>query len=107
MARRKHYHVYVIELSKDVLHEGKFKKCNPGYLTGKPCARRGSGCGRLKSRHIVRHAINCQAIPSNPLHRMTGITPTLKRKMAAVAATASMAAGHSTAAAKLLGQNTW
>lgn len=37
MARRKHYHVYVIELSKDVLHEGKFKKCNPGYIIGKPC----------------------------------------------------------------------
>ena len=37
MARRKHYHVYVIELSKDVLHEGRFKRCNPGYLPGKPC----------------------------------------------------------------------
>jgi predicted GIY-YIG superfamily endonuclease len=37
MARRKHYHVYVIELSKGVLYEGKFKKCNPGYITGKPC----------------------------------------------------------------------
>ena len=29
--------VYVIELSKDVLFEGKFKKCNPNYQTGKPC----------------------------------------------------------------------
>ncbi len=37
MTRRKHYHVYVIELSKDVLYEGKFKKCNPGYIMGKPC----------------------------------------------------------------------
>lgn len=37
MARRNHYHVYVIELSKDVLHEEKFKKCNPGYISGKPC----------------------------------------------------------------------
>ena len=35
--RRDHYHVYVIELSKDVLYEGKFKKCNPDYITGKPC----------------------------------------------------------------------
>jgi hypothetical protein len=35
--RRNHYHVYVIELSKDVLQEGRFKKCNPGYLPGKPC----------------------------------------------------------------------
>ena len=37
MRRRDHYHVYVIELSKDVLHEGRFKKCNPGYVAGKPC----------------------------------------------------------------------
>lgn len=37
MARRKHYHVYVIELSKDVLYEGRFKRCNPDYLPGKPC----------------------------------------------------------------------
>lgn len=37
MASRNHYHVYVIELSKDVLYEGKFKKCNPGYIAGKPC----------------------------------------------------------------------
>ena len=37
MAGRKHYHVYVIELSKDVLYEAKFKKCNPDYLPGKPC----------------------------------------------------------------------
>ena len=32
----KHY-VYVIELSKDVLYEGKFKKANPDYQPGKPC----------------------------------------------------------------------
>jgi hypothetical protein len=37
MARGKHYSVYVIELSKDVLYEAKFKKCNPDYITGKPC----------------------------------------------------------------------
>ena len=37
MARRNHYHVYVIELSKDVLYEGKFRKSNPDYITGKPC----------------------------------------------------------------------
>src|SRR6202795_1674620 len=35
--RRKHYHVYVIELSKDVLYERRFKKANPDYVTGKPC----------------------------------------------------------------------
>jgi hypothetical protein len=37
MRRRDHYHVYVIELSKDVLQEGRFRKCNPGYAEGKPC----------------------------------------------------------------------
>ncbi|MHB1143647.1 MAG: hypothetical protein ACYCZS_01980 [Thiobacillus sp.] len=37
MGRRDHYHVYVIELSKDVLYEGRFRKANPGYVTDKPC----------------------------------------------------------------------
>jgi hypothetical protein len=37
MRYRKHYHVYVIELSKDVLTEGKFRKRNPDYIVGKPC----------------------------------------------------------------------
>ena len=32
MGRRDHYHVYVIELSKDVLFESKFKKANPFYI---------------------------------------------------------------------------
>ena len=27
----------MIELSQDVLYEARFKKCNPGYVTGKPC----------------------------------------------------------------------
>ena len=34
---RKHYSVYVIELSKDVLLEGRFRKGNPDYVDGKPC----------------------------------------------------------------------
>ena len=38
MRRRKpHRHVYVVELSKDVLNEPRFRKCNPGYVEGKPC----------------------------------------------------------------------
>ncbi|MDH5205992.1 MAG: hypothetical protein OEY75_07600 [Hylemonella sp.] len=37
MPRRPHYHVYVVELSRDVLLEAKFRKCNPGYVDGKPC----------------------------------------------------------------------
>ena len=34
--RAKH-HVYVVELSKDVLFEAKFIKSNPNYVTGMPC----------------------------------------------------------------------
>ena len=37
MKQRKHHHVYIIELSKDVLYESKFKKRNPDYIQGKPC----------------------------------------------------------------------
>lgn len=37
MARRKHYHVYVVELSPDVLLEPRFRKRNPDYARGKPC----------------------------------------------------------------------
>ena len=37
MGRRNHYHVYVIELSKEVLYESKFKRANPDYQLGKPC----------------------------------------------------------------------
>ena len=38
MRRRKpHHHVYVVELSKDVLLEPRFRRCNPGYIDGKPC----------------------------------------------------------------------
>ncbi len=37
MARRNHYNVYIVELSKDVLHEAGFKRGNPDYIAGKPC----------------------------------------------------------------------
>ncbi len=37
MARRYHYHVYVVELARDVLYEARFRKSNPGYIEGKPC----------------------------------------------------------------------
>ena len=36
-ARRKHYHVYVVELSDDVLLHPKFMRSNPNYRPGKPC----------------------------------------------------------------------
>jgi predicted GIY-YIG superfamily endonuclease len=37
MSRPNQYHVYVIELSKDVLYKGCFKNANPDYIAGKPC----------------------------------------------------------------------
>ena len=37
MGRRPHYSVYVIELSKDVLYEPRFRKANPDYVMGQPC----------------------------------------------------------------------
>jgi hypothetical protein len=35
--KRKHYHVYVIELSRDVLLKARFRRSNSNYLPGKPC----------------------------------------------------------------------
>jgi hypothetical protein len=36
--RRKHHHsVYVVELSRDVLLEPRFRRANPDYEPGKPC----------------------------------------------------------------------
>jgi hypothetical protein len=37
MRPRDHYSVYVVELSLDVLMEGRFRKANPDYVQGKPC----------------------------------------------------------------------
>ena len=37
MARRAHYHVYVVELGRRVLDEPRFMKANPTYQPGKPC----------------------------------------------------------------------
>lgn len=37
MAPRKHYHVYVVELSDEVLRNARFMRSNPNYVSGKPC----------------------------------------------------------------------
>jgi hypothetical protein len=34
---RPHYHVYVVELAKQVLEERRFVRANPRYQAGKPC----------------------------------------------------------------------
>lgn len=37
MARHKHHHVYVVELSCDVLLNARFMRSNPDYQPGKLC----------------------------------------------------------------------
>ena len=37
MTRRKHHHVYVVELSNDVLFNARFMRSNPDYQPGQPC----------------------------------------------------------------------
>lgn len=37
MKLRERHHVYVVELSADVLYEPKFRKANPDYRPGQPC----------------------------------------------------------------------
>jgi hypothetical protein len=36
-AQPRHYHVYVIELSGDVIYERRFMRANPSYIEGRPC----------------------------------------------------------------------
>lgn len=60
MARRYHYHVYVIELSKDVLYEPRFKKANPDYVTGKPCVYVGMS-GLDPDRRFDKHKAGIQS----------------------------------------------
>lgn len=35
--QRRTYHVYVVELSPEVLRHARFLRANPGYKAGKPC----------------------------------------------------------------------
>ncbi len=37
MGKRQHHHVYVVELSNEVLRDARFMRANPGYVAGKPC----------------------------------------------------------------------
>ena len=36
MARRPHYHVYVVELADQVWNAARFRRANPNYQLGKP-----------------------------------------------------------------------
>ena len=54
------HHIYVVELSKDVLYEPKFKKANPEYLFGKPCVYVGM-TGLDPDTRFDRHKAGIQA----------------------------------------------
>lgn len=54
------HHIYVVELSKDVLYEPKFKKANPDYIFGKPCAYVGM-TGLDPDTRFDRHKAGIQA----------------------------------------------
>ena len=60
MARRPHYHVYVIELDRKVLDEPRFLKANPGYRPGKPCVYVGM-TGLDPDLRFDRHKAGIQA----------------------------------------------
>lgn len=60
MGRRYHHSVYVIELSKDVLYEPRFKKSNPDYVTGKPCVYVGM-TGLSIDQRFDKHKAGIQA----------------------------------------------
>lgn len=62
-------HVYVIELSKDVFFEAKFKKCNPNYQSGKPCVY----VGMTGLDPDVRFDIHKAGIQSNRYAKQYGL----------------------------------
>jgi hypothetical protein len=58
--RRAHHHVYVIELHPDVLQEPRFRRCNPGYVEGRPCVYVGM-TGLDPDLRFDRHKAGIQA----------------------------------------------
>lgn len=63
------HNVYVIELSKDVLNEHKFRKRNPGYVKGKPCVYVGM-TGLTPENRFLKHK---EGIKSNVYAQRYGI----------------------------------
>ena len=69
MARKGRYHVYVIALADAVLQERRFRKSNPGYVTGQPCVYVGMTgldpdlrfdkhmAGIQANRYVLRHGL--------------------------------------------------
>jgi hypothetical protein len=66
---RHHHNVYVVELSKDVLNEARFKKCNPAYKPGKLCVYVGM-TGLSPDERFDKHKAG---IKSNKYVRLYGL----------------------------------
>ena len=54
--------MYVVELHPDVLQEAKFRRCNPGYVAGRPCVYVGM-TGLDPDVRFDRHKAGIQANP--------------------------------------------
>ena len=61
--------MYVIELHLDVLQEPAFRRCNPGYVAGRPCVY----VGMTGLDPDVRFDKHMAGIPSNSYVRRYGL----------------------------------
>jgi hypothetical protein len=69
-ASSKHHHnVYVVELSRDILREPRFKRSNPGYDPVKPCVYVGM-TGLSPDGRLDKHKAG---IKSNKFARLYGL----------------------------------
>jgi hypothetical protein len=59
-APRYHHSVYVVLLSKDVLYEPKFKRCNPDYDLSRPCVYVGM-TGQIPDIRFDKHKAGLKA----------------------------------------------
>ncbi len=68
-ASAQHHSVYVVLLSKDVLHEPRFKRANPDYDPAKPCVYVGM-TGLSPDVRLDKHKAGIQ---SNKFVRLYGL----------------------------------
>lgn len=64
-----HHNVYVVELSKEVLYEPKFRKANPDYNPSRPCVYVGM-TGLTPDQRLDKHKAGIQ---SNKYVRLYGL----------------------------------
>jgi len=64
-----HHNVYVVELSKDVLYEPKFRRANPDYNPSRPCVYVGM-TGLTPDQRFDKHKAGIQ---SNKYVRLYGL----------------------------------